>query len=107
LFPFHPIFLFVYAHLALKETVELIYYFYYYRKRNRQRLPVSFSRKGIARTAMAADFPTTKEVEEGRGVENGGAAAAVVVLEPRVGHHLWRWNINYFLDIPRGESSID
>jgi len=59
--------------------------------------------------ATGADFLTTKE---GPGAGSGGAAvaaaaavvvvvvvvvrAAVVVPELRVGHHPWRWNIDYF-----------
>lgn len=48
---------------------------------------------------MAADFLTKKE---GPGVGNGGAGVVVVeravvaAPELRVGHHLWRWNIDYF-----------
>lgn len=48
---------------------------------------------------MAADFLTKKE---GPGVGNGGAGVVVVAEravvaapEQRVGHHLWRWNIDY------------
>jgi len=67
--------------------------------------------------AMGVDFLTTKEGPEvGNGevvveavvvVVEVAERALVVVPELRVGHHLWRWNIDYFRIFQHSESSLD